>query len=96
MSIQKAVWLLTDHYFGGCPLTIILTEEDQSTDYIGVPPPCHVNWKGKQRSEGWINRSMEKWNWAYWQYVGLRYYIMSYSIESEGWICMYLWTGFLI
>ena len=27
--------------FGGCPLTFILTEdEDRSTEYIGVSPPC--------------------------------------------------------
>ena len=40
LSSQKAVWLLTTSYFGGCPLTFILTEdEDWSTEYIGVPPP---------------------------------------------------------
>ena len=27
---------------GGCPLTFILTkDEGQSTEYIGVPPPCY-------------------------------------------------------
>ena len=28
-------------FFGACPLTFILTEdEDRSTEYIGVSPPC--------------------------------------------------------
>ena len=42
LSSQKAVWLLTICYFGGCPLTFILTQdEDRScTEYIEVPPPC--------------------------------------------------------
>ena len=29
--------------FGGCPLTFILTkDEDRSTEYIGVSPPCKL------------------------------------------------------
>ena len=40
LSSQKAVGLLTTRYFGNCPLTFILTEdEDQSTEHIVVPPP---------------------------------------------------------
>ena len=44
LSSQKAVWLLTTHYFGGCPLTFMLTkDEDQSTEYTAVPPPCIID-----------------------------------------------------
>ena len=37
----KGSLTLTTRFFGVCPLTFILTEDkDQSTEYIGVPPPC--------------------------------------------------------
>ena len=43
LSSQKAVWLLIIHFFGGCPLTFILTkDEDRSTEYTGVPPPWYT------------------------------------------------------
>ena len=42
LSSQKAIWRMTIRFFGGCPLTLILTkDEDQSTEYIGVSPPLN-------------------------------------------------------
>ena len=55
----NAVWLLTTHCFGGCPLTFILTEDkDRSTEYIGVPPPCLE--KSRANSATWSHESYMK------------------------------------
>ena len=39
--VQPKKGNLIIHYFGGWPLTVILSkDEDKSTEYIGVQPPC--------------------------------------------------------
>ena len=39
LSSHKALWLLTIRYFGDCPMTFILTEEeDRNTEYIECHP----------------------------------------------------------
>ena len=58
LSSQRQFDFWPPFYFGGCPLTFILTEEeDRSTEYIGVPPPCeYINYIIQQIHAPLVNR----------------------------------------